>query len=736
MAYDSARGVTVLFGGVGTGNFPNDTWEWNGTTWSQASPEASPPAQSNHAMAYDSSRGVTVLFGGNDGDYFGDTWEWNGTNWTQLSPATSPGERYLHMMAYDSARGVTVLFGGTTGQGLLSDTWEWNGTIWTQASPATSPPERCFHAMAYDNTRGVTVLFGGINEQGLLRDTWEWNGMNWTQLIPEVTPLARVAHALVYDKVRGVAVLFGGFHYDGISPYLGDTWEWNGTIWTQRSPVAGPSARYSHAMAYDIARGVSVLFGGYNGGGYLGDIWEWNGTIWTQRNQETSPLSRGAHAMAYDSARGVTVIFGGIGNGNILDDTWEWNGMTWTQANPATRPPARYGCAMAYDSTRGMTMWFGGINGSISVVGDTWEWNGANWMNRSPATSPPARGGHAMAYDSARGVTVLFGGFYYDGSPYYHGDTWEWDGTNWTQRNSTTSPSARYGHAMAYDSARGVTVLFGGTTNSGSGFSDTWEWDSTTWTYRGAATSPPERYLHAMAYDCARSKTVLYGGTNNMGFITLLGDTWEWDGVNWAPVSLANTLPPRYSHSLAFDSARNVTILFAGYNNVVDGWLGDIWTFGPTGPAPTITQHPASPLVCEHSSISLRAAAVGDGPLSYQWRKNGADLADDEDTFGTQSDRLVIARAHPADSGNYACLVTLNDCTRAVTNPAALTVFPTGSADGNGDTLSDGRDIQAFIDSLINHHPVSSSLCAYDLNADGVVNLADVPGFTQKLVGL
>ena len=59
-----------------------------------------------------------------------------------------------------------------------------------------------------------------------------------------------------------------------------------------------------------------------------------------------------------------------------------------------------------------------------------------------------------MAYDSARGVTVLFGGR--DVSSRFR-DTWEWDRSSWTQV-STSGPSARERLAMAYDSARGVTV--------------------------------------------------------------------------------------------------------------------------------------------------------------------------------------------------------------------------------------------------------------------------------------
>ena len=38
---------------------------------------------------------------------------------------------------------------------------------------------------------------------------------------------------------------------------------------------------------------------------------------------------------------------------------------------------------------------------------------------------------HAMAYDVARGVTVLFGGYVLP--PDAIGDTWEWDGTSWTR---------------------------------------------------------------------------------------------------------------------------------------------------------------------------------------------------------------------------------------------------------------------------------------------------------------
>ncbi|MDP3244850.1 MAG: MopE-related protein, partial [bacterium] len=120
--YDSQAGKVVLFGGWGGGSYFGDTWEWNGTTWTQVS-STGPAPRVNHAMAYDSQRQKTVLFGGRDGSLKGDTWEWNGTTWTQVS-TTGPLPRNDHAMAYDSQRGKVVLFGGYDG-GYPGDTWEY-----------------------------------------------------------------------------------------------------------------------------------------------------------------------------------------------------------------------------------------------------------------------------------------------------------------------------------------------------------------------------------------------------------------------------------------------------------------------------------------------------------------------------------------------------------------------------------------------------------------------------------
>ena len=64
MAYDEARGVTVLFGGRNNSSSHNETWEYKDKVWTKReSLGATPPARFNHAMTYDSRRGVVVLFG-------------------------------------------------------------------------------------------------------------------------------------------------------------------------------------------------------------------------------------------------------------------------------------------------------------------------------------------------------------------------------------------------------------------------------------------------------------------------------------------------------------------------------------------------------------------------------------------------------------------------------------------------------------------------------------------------
>jgi hypothetical protein len=141
---------------------------------------------------------------------------------------------------------------------------------------------------------------------------------------------------------------------------------------------------------------------------------------------------------------------------------WEWDGVQWSQVGDAMgdAPPARYRHAMAYDSARKRVVLFGGATGSdpiTTTVDDTWEWDGSRWTEMHPPTRPASRSGHALVYDARRGRTVLFGG---QGLNSARDDVWEWDGQTWIERHPSGGPGKLRAPAMAYDSTQQVVVLF------------------------------------------------------------------------------------------------------------------------------------------------------------------------------------------------------------------------------------------------------------------------------------
>ena len=339
-------GVTVLLTLAITGPLVHADATTTSLNWVQVSATQSPPGRDYAATSYDSLRGQTVLFGGSNaqgGSAFSDTWEWDGTTWVQNTPAVSPSGVVTATMAYDSGRGVSVLFGGATSSGAAtSATWEWDGSTWVQRQPVVSPPARVWAAMAYDSSRARTVLFGGGASSGTVGDTWEWDGTSWKQLVPASSPSPRFGAAMAFDSVRNRIVLFGGRNDNG---RLNDTWEWDGVNWTQGSSNSLPYPRSFTSMVFDAHIGKTILFGGdYLRPYALGpsnDTWEWDGGSWTQDWTATDPTPRLGQSMAYDSARGRSVLFGGTNGGTaFFNDTWELGTGIIT---PAGSPAASFG---------------------------------------------------------------------------------------------------------------------------------------------------------------------------------------------------------------------------------------------------------------------------------------------------------------------------------------------------------------------------------------------------------
>jgi hypothetical protein len=355
MAYDEAREELILLGGTGT--YDNyTTWAFSANSWENRGPaeeatEPVSPAQLKwHAGAYDPQRQRTVLFGGTQDltDEQDDTWEFDGTTWSLIVPDDdegdgNPEEMYGHTMTWQSSwsGGEVALWGGKVSGGYNDFMWFWDGERWdkiTNIYDGTdgNPDGVRYGAMSYDIGRSRIVLFGGhryASGNYYLDETWEFyrtyiKYQGWKHVWVERTPSdpegdgnpgQRYHHAIAYDDSRDVTVMYGGEKYS----HYDDTWEWNGSSWDRIVPTdpeddGNPGDRGGHTMAYANVRGRVVLCHGGDDSDTYGDCWDWDGTSWAQLltgdpDGDGDPLGRKDGMMVYDGDRAKLVLQGGYG---------------------------------------------------------------------------------------------------------------------------------------------------------------------------------------------------------------------------------------------------------------------------------------------------------------------------------------------------------------------------------------------------------------------------------------
>ncbi len=561
VAYDGARRRIVLFGGAAPNNLDvklHGTYEWDGQTWEQVPTLVEPPGRTLHVMTYDAARKRVVLFSGSNGS--NDTWTYDGQWHAEEAPGDRPIARYAGGLVYDQRRRVAVLFGGYNNAGTLatlSDTWEWDGERWQQATPAQSPPARGQYAIGYDPARSVVVVYGGKRFDGGtvedLADTWEYDGMTWTPRTI-VGPGVRVGAAMSWDPTSRRLLLSGG---SGNT----ETWAYDGTSWTKVENATGNGDLVTALGVTDTVRGVVHRYGGTN----EGRMYEWNGTTWVRSAGDVITGPAGPEAFLYQGLVAMDnklLAFGGVSNdafiltgGTLRANTQVFDG-DWTRTG-GTEPSARFAPNMAYDSKRKQVVLVSGCTLAADAVDDgTWIFENNGWSNRA-ITSPVACAA-AVAYDRERDEVILFGGGRANGaSKVVTQDTWAWNGSAWQLRSPTMKPPATWRSVMAYDPIRKHIVLYTGVRPLNDGFGtdiqtgETWIWDGTNWSPVLNSGMPPRRYAPAIGWNPARQRlTYMHGAFRNL--FTLYPDDMvaEWDGTRWNTVP-SGGLTPRFGAAAA-----------------------------------------------------------------------------------------------------------------------------------------------------------------------------------------
>lgn len=331
---------------------------------------------------------------------------------------------------------------------------------WTIRTPTTtaSPSMRRAGAMEFDAPANRMIIYGGVTQTPatILGETWGWNGTLWT-LLTAANGQPRWGHKMVRIPAQNRILTFGG-RSPSIAGLANDTAQWTGTAWAAVPTPTSPTARFRYGMAFDSDRVRVVLFGGRSAAGTIGDTWEFDGTTWLQITPATNPPPREEMVLAYDATLKRTILFGGYDpdTDTLLGDTWEWNGTDWRDITPTvpTITP-RFRAASAYDSIRKRIMLYGGFDGTL-ISTETWEFSGSSWDLVAAGPGSTFATEMYSGYEATRRRMVTFAGV---GSS-FNNDTWEWNGVNAT--TGATSPIVgMYGEACptsAGDALASATV--------------------------------------------------------------------------------------------------------------------------------------------------------------------------------------------------------------------------------------------------------------------------------------
>lgn len=532
-------------------------FEWSAAGWELQPDFGSAPGHlGDFGLAWDGINERVLLFGGSAtiSQTTGprdETWTWDGRRWEQLHPASKPSARAGHSMAWDSVRQRVVLFGGRlTG----SDTWEWDGITWAQRHPATVPATTDSYAMAFDAARGVVVMQGGRAGSRITDETWLWDGNDWALAQPTNSPGFQVQHGMTYDPVRQRVLL-------RTSLSSGMTWSWNGQDWSQEPNLGSPRPSSRVSMAWHPpSNGVLAQLAGGNGGfGVPGTAftsymptWAWDGSQWSLVDDHgPGGLDR---VLVYDAVRGESVTWNEV--------TWAFDGRGWSAVSPRIDPgvsgPTSRDCAGAFHHGTAEIVAFGGLVQGVASD-QTWLWNGSTWRLATPAVSPPPRGRCSMVSDPARDRVVMFGGTARSAFGNLDlDDTWEWDGSTWTQIMTTQQPSPRRIASMIYDPSRGAVLLYGGNDQGPVAPSDTWSFDGSNWFDLGIPRSSAALSFFQLAWDPVGRRALLLDNRSG-GSRELTAQGWVNASIRDVPESIA----------LATDTSRNVIVSFDGD----DTWL-------------------------------------------------------------------------------------------------------------------------------------------------------------------
>ncbi len=581
------------------------------------------------------------------------------------------------------------------------------------------------------------------------------------------SPVAPCSPVTLHAQARGVGPL---------------TYRWlrNGTPLTDAAGITGSQsatltlngARYAAEGFYEVTITDSCVTNRY----IAGEL-KVAGPFWVQRGVSPAPAPAGQASaywtMAYDEARGVTVMYGGLTpDGRQSNSLWEFDGQTWTARYDGTIlpiaqphqpgqqffngvvPPSYY---VAVYMPEQQVVYLVVANGPSYPL-RIWSWDGAAW---STVIDRPGSGDVATlfqaAYDRVRQrlIIVRVSG---NGGP---AEVLDFDPATATFAAGPTTPQPSggllYGSKLYYDEARRAVVLYQPAGNFNPAAVYAYSGGASWTTLSGTPTNL--WWLSPVAYDPIRRQGVCLGGaelgpacgqwyTGTLAFpgsLARFADTLPFaedsttvlpDGAPRNPAGAGQSPDNALScRMLAFDRRRNAMIAVGGRGMSAFSCGQSTWDSWERRylDAPVFDVHPPASPVPTGQMLTLTAGPAGAPSLTVRWRRNGLILADGPmaefpgtTIAGATTTTLTITGPGAVESAAYR-LEALNGCGSVLSTPAIVGTLP--PADFNQDGSVSVQDIFDFLAAYFTGGPNA------DFNGSGSVTVQDIFDFLAAYFG-
>ncbi len=263
-----------------------------------------------------------------------------------------------------------------TGEPMVVDfnngsTLRWDGSAFVSAGGPGLFVSNHETMSAFSTASGMgLVYFDALGRTSVRPSGGQWSAPSTLIGSPSPRHFAAVTTSV---GPTGEAFLFGGTNLTGTATPFNDLWSFDGTTWTNRTPLttASPPRRFCAGLAHDGFGGV-VLYGGTDlTGTFFNDTWRFDGVQWTRLFPD-APTSRARHMMVHDKSRFQIIVAGGSTT-SILNDVWS---LTFPGGIPTWRqlgsPPAWSGnngvfCIGALDESRHELVLVDQTNGEVKL---------------------------------------------------------------------------------------------------------------------------------------------------------------------------------------------------------------------------------------------------------------------------------------------------------------------------------------------------------------------------------